>query len=226
METINTEYLSKIVTPERLSRIEGVLAQRTRYVSLVLEDIYQPHNAAAIMRTCDCMGIQDLHIVENRNLFQPEKSSVAIGCEKWLSLNWWTNKPNKSSKKPIAASNQTIDCLTDLKRKGYRIVGTTLRPGAISLPEIPLDRPLAIVMGTEKIGMTEEAHNLSDLYMYVPMTGFSQSLNVSVTTGIILYSIVQKLKSSNIPWALPSDDYDKLKFEWLLQSTSFKHNAM
>jgi tRNA (guanosine-2'-O-)-methyltransferase len=216
------EYLTTILTSERIKRIESVLAERTRYICLVLEDIFQPHNAAAVMRTCDCMGIQDVHIIENRNLFKPEKSSVAIGAEKWLNLYWWTNKPEKSSKKPVCIANQTVDCLKSLKKQGYKIIGTTLRENAIKLQDLSLNCPIAIIMGTEKTGMTEEAHALADEYMYVPMAGFSQSLNVSVTTGIVLHEVTQRLKSSQLNWKLSTQDYQNLKLEWMINSTSFK----
>jgi tRNA (guanosine-2'-O-)-methyltransferase len=192
------------LTENKRKRIEEVLKERTRYLTVVFEDIYQPHNASAVVRSCDCFGIQDLHLFEKRNRFQVNHGSSA-GSAKWLDLYHYPHSQGKTLEIGIQG----------LKEKGYQIVATTLRPGALSLEALPIDRKLALCYGTEEQGLSEEAHALADCFVQLPMYGFTQSLNVSVTVALCLYELSKRLRSSSIHWALTEEEKVEIRLRWM-----------
>ena len=116
------QELGKIITKKRLDIFKSVLDNRTRYLTIAIEDIYQSHNASAVLRSCDCFGIQDVHITENKNKFMPN-SEIDMGSSKWLSLN------------KFRGENSTIDTITHLRKNGYRIVATTPHTNDVNLEE-------------------------------------------------------------------------------------------
>jgi tRNA (guanosine-2'-O-)-methyltransferase len=116
------EYLSAVVTPERLLLYNKIIENRTNYITVVLEDIFQAQNASAVLRTCDCLGIQNVHVIENRNQFQVD-NEVSMGSSKWITLNSYHRKQNNS-----------LDAIQTLKLNGYRIVATSPHSNDIELP--------------------------------------------------------------------------------------------
>lgn len=200
-------FLSQFVTTRRQQRMEEVLAWRTRHLTVALEDVYQPHNASAVLRSCEILGIQDVHVVEATNLFRPNKD-IALGAAQWLTLRRYQGEVGES----------TRCCLRQLKAQGYRIAATTLREDSIPLSEMSLDRPLALVFGTEEEGLTREAHEVADTFLRLPMFGFTQSFNVSVTVALCLYDLTRRLRASDVPWQLSKTEKQELKLAWLIQS--------
>ncbi len=196
------DYLRDFITEDRALRISQVLANRSRHITLVLENIYQPHNASAVLRSCEITGIQDLHVIENDNQFSPSKN-VAMGAAKWLSLHRY----NK-------LENNTADCINQLKQKGYRIVATTPHKDDILLEDLPVDKPLALLFGTELSGLSKEALDLSDEYVRIPMYGFTESYNISVSAALCAYSLTGRLRKSNANWQLTDDEILDLEVEW------------
>lgn len=201
-----TTHLESLVTPERLERMKAVLAQRTRYVCVVLENIFQPHNASAVVRSCECFGIQDLHIIENSYQFERTRG-VSMGADKWLNLSRYNRD-----------DFNTPECLNELKSQGYKIAAMTLRPGAVPLHELSLDKPVALTFGTEQEGLTEEAHALADQYVYLPMYGFTQSFNISVSCALSLQILRERIEREKANWPLTGDEAATLKFTWLRRS--------
>jgi tRNA (guanosine-2'-O-)-methyltransferase len=200
-------YLSAFVTQRRLKTIDRVLGTRTRYITVLLEDIYQPHNASAVLRTCDCFGIQDVHIVENRNVYRVNPD-VALGSAQWLSLR----KYNRSG-------NNTPDALAFLRKKGYRLVVTIPHARGVPLHQFDLSKgKIALLFGTELTGLSPEAVAQADEYLYIPMTGFTESLNISVSAAVILHHLTLELRNANISWKLSALEKEKLKLEWLKNS--------
>lgn len=198
-----TEHLARFVTESRRDSIERVLARRTRYVTVVLEDIYQPHNAAAVIRTCDCYGVQDLHVIENRNRFEPNEA-VSMGAGKWVEVH----RHGRPSADP------TADCLASLKAQGYRIVAMTLREPSMPIAELPLDRPVALCFGSEEPGLTDTAHHQADCFAHLPMLGFTRSFNVSVSAAIALHEVTGRLRESDHPWQLREEEIAALRLAW------------
>lgn len=176
-----------------------------RYLTIVLEDIFQPHNASAVLRSCDCFGIQDVHIIENSNkyLVNPD---VALGSSKWLNLVQYNS-----------SEHNTRNCLEQLKAKGYRIVATTPHEKGFALDELPMDQKTALVFGTEMRGLTNEALEMSDAFVKIPMYGFTESLNISVSAALCLYHLTEKLRRSQIQWQLDECEIIETKLAWARQ---------
>jgi tRNA (guanosine-2'-O-)-methyltransferase len=198
-------HLSEFVTAERLKLFDKVLEQRTSYITLVLEDIFQPQNASAVLRTCDCFGIQHIHIIENRNEFTVDRE-VAMGASKWLSLHKYNQNDQNS-----------LETIITLKKMGYRIVATSPHIKDQLLPEFNLSKgKVAIVFGSELPGISETILNEADEFMKIPMYGFTESFNISVSAAIVLYQLSQKLRNqSDIDWKLSDEERDEIKLAWL-----------
>ncbi len=196
-------HLGRFVTDRRKQRIEEVLALRTRYITIVTENLYQPHNASAIIRTCDCFGVQDLHVIEHDNRFEIN-DAVAVGSGKWVSVHHHVDPEG----------NATRRCLLDLKARGYKIAALTLQEAAEPLKKVPLDAKLALCLGTEEEGLSETAHELSDIFVQLPMHGFNQSFNVSVTGALCLYEVINRLHTLDLDWHLTEEEKDDLRYDW------------
>ena len=197
-------YLSQFADKAQLEDLETVLARRTRFLTVVVEDIYQSHNAAAVMRACECFGVQDLHVVPRRNVFRIDNGSLGRGARRLTIREYAAGR-----------KNPTEACLTSLKKQGYCIAATTLRPGAVAIGELDLGQKLALCFGTEEHGLSEEAHQLADRFVYLPMYGFTQSFNISVSVALSLYECVRRLPTgSAFPMLSPEERLD-LKVEWL-----------
>lgn len=192
------EYLLNFVTDNKKQKMDQVIVNRTHHLTVVLEDIYQSHNASAVVRTAECFGLQNVHVIQSRNQFQA-KDSVAMGAAKWMNLQ---------------THGDMRLCCEALKKNGYRIVATTPHTKASSLLELPLEKKFALVFGTEDQGLTQEALDLADEFVFIPMYGFTESFNVSVSVGICLHNIITKLHSSNIPWQLTEEEVLDLRLAW------------
>ncbi|MEM5948412.1 RNA methyltransferase [Spirochaetia bacterium 38H-sp] len=198
-----TEYLKQYVTSERLARMEEILSLRTRYIVLGLENIYHPHNANAVLRTCDAMGVQDIHIIEDANRFSPS-DGVALGTSKWLSLYRY-----KSAETAIA----------ELRKSGYRIIATTPHHNPTPLEEVDIEAgPCVFFFGGEVSGLREVVLDNADEYLAIPMYGFVESLNISVSAGMVLQSVVSKLRKSSVDWRLSDYEREELLLDWLRKS--------
>lgn len=201
------EYLKEFTTESRWQKIVQVVEQRTRHITVVVEDIYQPHNASAVLRSCDGFGVQDVHIIENENLFEAS-SQVTIGADQWLSLYRY-NKPE---------INNTAVCFDELKSKGYKIIATTPHEQDSNLHEFPVDEKFALVFGSELEGISKEAKSRADGFLKIPMSGFSESFNISVSAAVCLHDITVRLRQSDVNWKLNEDEMEMLKIEWLKKS--------
>jgi tRNA (guanosine-2'-O-)-methyltransferase len=207
MDPALIEYLASCTTESRYRMFRKVAACRTRYITVVLEDIYQSQNASAVLRSCECFGVQDVHIVENKNSCNLNPD-VSLGSEKWLNLQRYHTK-----------EYNTRIAFDALREKGYRIVATSPHPGGTILNELSLEKgKTALVFGTEMRGLTTEALEAADEHISIPMYGFTESFNISVSVALVLYELVHKLKESDITWILSGEEQDKLVFDWLKKS--------
>ncbi len=207
MDLTFIEYLSGFISERRLALFKEILVKRTRYISVVLEDIYKSHNASAVLRTCDAFGVQDVHIIESKNQFELS-TNVTIGSDKWLSI-----------KKYNESRHNTVKTFNRLREQGYRIVATTPHFKSSSLQEFDLGKAkVALVFGSELKGLSEEALNNADEYLYIPMVGFSESLNVSVSAAVILNTLSSKLRQSDVNWKLTKEEQLELLEGWLLKT--------
>ncbi|MEM1293685.1 MAG: RNA methyltransferase [Cyanobacteria bacterium P01_H01_bin.162] len=204
------DYLSGFVTPERRDRIETVLSQRTRYITVVLEDIKHTQNASAVLRSCDIFGLQDIHIVEQNYGFRARRM-VTAGANKWLTLHRY---------RPDATAGLTANqrCFDTLRAKGYAIAATTPSKQGILPDAIAINQPLAIVFGSEKKGISDIALQQANCYLHLPMYGFSESFNLSVSVGLCLQPVIHRLRSSSLPWRLSETEKFDLRLDWLRKS--------
>ncbi len=201
------EHLSECVTKERIDLFRKVLENRTRYITVALEDIYQPHNASAVLRTADCFGVQDVHVIENKNVYDINPD-VALGSNKWINII----KHNKNK-------NNTIDTINYLKNNGYRIVATTPHTNDVSLYDFDLSKgKVALFFGTELLGLSETMLNNADEFLKIPMYGFTESFNISVSASIIMNKLTYNLHNSKINWTLTPTEKDITLLQWLMAS--------
>ena len=180
---------------------------RTRYATVVLEDIFQPHNASAAIRSCECFGIHDVHIIENRYEYRINPD-VLMGSGKWVRLQRYNNP----------AADNTRSCLECLKSEGYRIAATVPDRDALPLSQAPLDKKIALMFGTEEEGLSEVALALADLRLTIPMSGFTQSFNISVSVALCLYEVSARLRTEKKDWPLTEKEKLDIGLDWLMNS--------
>ena len=197
------EFLYQFITDERKERFEQVLAWRTRHITVVLEDIFQPHNASAVLRSCDLTGIQDVHIIENNYTFDINPD-VVMGSTKWLDIHRYNT-----------LEFNTPAVIDQLKAKGYQIVATCPHQNDFTPDTLPLDQRVALFFGTEKTGLTDYVLEHADKYVQIPMYGFTESFNISVSAALLVYSLTQRLHGlHDVDWHLSGDEKQMVRLEW------------
>jgi tRNA (guanosine-2'-O-)-methyltransferase len=183
-------YLSGFMSENKKELFDKIIPERTKHVTIVLEDIFQPQNASAVLRTCDVFGIQDVHIIENENEYHVNPR-VVHGASKWIDLHKYNEK-----------ENNTLACINKLKADVYNVYGTTPHTDDCLIETVPLDEKVALMFGTEMTGLSEIAMANVDGFVKIPMYGFTESLNISVSAAICLYELKKRLKASDIDWQL------------------------
>ncbi|MBI34280.1 MAG: rRNA methyltransferase [Flavobacteriales bacterium] len=208
------EFLQAYVQKERREKFHKILQERTKYITVVLEDIIQSQNASAVIRSCDCFGIQDTHIIENEFNYTINPL-VLKGANQWVNI-----------KKYNQQKHNTLSCLNNLKSKGYRIVATSPHTDDISLDELDITKgKIALVMGNEREGISEIVKNHADEFVKIPMVGFSESFNISVSTAICLNHITTQLRKSDLNYHLTKNEKEELFADWCLKSTHIPHKT-
>ena len=208
MNTKLIEHLSSFITERRVQLFDTVLNLRTRYMTIVLEDIYQAHNASAVLRSCECFGIQDVHFIENQNQYRISPD-VALGAHKWLNITRY----NKDMQNTAAA-------IEILKKNGYRIVATTPHNNDCNIQDFDLQKgKFALIFGAELNGLTPVALDLADEFVKIPMVGFTESLNISVTAALCIHLLADKIRNNHlIKWQLREEEMQCIKLNWLRTS--------
>lgn len=200
------DYFSEYLTDRRKALFHKIVQYRTRYITVVLEDVFQSHNASAVLRSCDLTGIQDIHAIENRNEYDVNHD-IDMGSSKWLNLYRYNGK-----------NNNTLVAYQHLLKQGYRIVATTPHTNDFTLDTLPLEGKFALVFGTELTGLTKEAIEGADEYLRIPMYGFTESYNISVSAALAMFTLTERLRKSNIPWQLSQEEKDDILLEWSRRS--------
>ncbi|MDA3868308.1 MAG: TrmH family RNA methyltransferase [Salinivirgaceae bacterium] len=200
------QRLKSFMTEDRFKLFNNILDKRTNYITVGIEEIYQSHNASAVLRSCDCFGIQSVHVIEAENKFKPNPE-VAMGASKWLSIN------------QHAQENALETAINKLKKENYRIVATTPHTNDTELEAFDLEKgPVALLFGTEMRGLTQKAIDMADEHLKIPMYGFTESFNISVSVAIILHHLRMKLEASDIDWHISDSEKDALLLEWMKKS--------
>lgn len=201
-------YLAQYVQQERLEKLRKNLLERTKFFTVILENINQTHNISAALRSCDCFAIQEVHIIESIHKYEVNEN-ISKGANKWLDINRYNQK----------TVNNTEICLSSLKNKGYKIVATTPHATGYTIDELPIDQKSALIFGTEEYGLSKKALEMADAYVTIPMFGFTQSFNISVSVALCLYELTKKLRLSNYDWHLTSEEMIDLELKWLHKIT-------
>jgi tRNA (guanosine-2'-O-)-methyltransferase len=192
----------KIITPNKVEMFDRIASLRTKYLTIALENIYQEHNASAVLRSCDCFGLQEMHVIEKGFQYSVQRD-IALGAGRWVDLFNYN-----------LGENPTDDCILNLQNRGYKIVATTPHTDAHTIHDLPIDQPLAFFFGTERRGLSQEVIERSDYQVKIPMYGFTESFNISVSVAILLQTIRQRLEKSNLDWILTSEEQISLKIKW------------
>ncbi len=192
------EHLQSFLTDKRKETFERVLSERTRHFSVVTEDVYQLHNTSAVMRSCDVFGVQDLSIVEEINSKRIDKE-IAMGAQKWVNLKRY---------------NSIDICIDDLKSQGYQIVATSPHNQSVALHDFDVTKKSAFFFGKERDGLSPTVLQKADVSLKIPMYGFTESLNISVSAAIVLQHVITKLKQSDVQWSLTPDQKNELRILW------------
>lgn len=208
------EHLSTLTTPHKLQKMVQVLQERTRYVTVVVEDVFQPHNMSAALRSAECFGVQDVHVIEQRHHFVPDVS-ITRGASNWITLHHYRDKE----------VNNTAVCLDTLRKQGYTIVATSPHAKSCNINELPLDRKIALVFGTEETGISDYVKEHADTSVVIPMYGFTESFNISVSVALCLYDVMTRLRSSPTVWHLTEEEQLDVKLAWLRSVVSGSHEV-
>jgi len=195
-------YLENFITENRKLNFDRVLENRTKHFCIAVEDVYQLHNTSAVMRSCEVFGIQNLHVIDQVFTKTIDKE-IALGAEKWVDIN---------------RHSSTTNCINDLKGKGYQIVATTPHAEAANIENYDITKPAAIFFGTEKSGLSQEVINQADAFIKIPMYGFTESLNISVSAAIVINTLTNKLRESTIDWKLKEEELLEKKIDWMRKS--------
>ncbi|CAN5638114.1 RNA methyltransferase [soil metagenome] len=200
-------YLQSFLLEERKSRFEKILEQRTRHLTVVLENTSDAHNINAVFRSCEGFGIQDIHVIENGSKFKPAKK-ILRGSHRWLTVKKYKDE-----------EDNTLNCIHTLRAKGYRIVATTPHHHDLPLHQLKVDQPLALFFGQEHEGVSEIVKAHADDFVIIPMQGFTESFNISAAAAILSYELSHRIRANKeILWQLSEEEKNALRFRWTLQN--------
>ena len=201
------QYLKTFVVDERLELFEKKIRQRTKHITVVLENIFQGRNISASIRSADCFGIQDVHIIENDNIFNDD-SEVSMGAKKWITITRHNQQKHNS-----------IDTIKELKAEGYQIIAATPHNTDCDLFDIDVSKQkVALIFGSEVRGCSDQTLALADKRMKIPMYGFTESFNISVSVSLCLQHLTYKLRKVDSDWKMTKNQQDTVMLQWLRNS--------
>lgn len=208
---------AKFLTERRRERILNALNNRPRRISVLLEDIYDPLNGNAVLRTADGLGIQDIYVAENRHAFNIH-SKVSGRASAWLTLHRFRAAGGVQKQdyriKPEGVQDATRQAYESLRSSGYTIIATSPRGNSVSLRTLDMTKKYAIALGSEHWGLSDWAIENADMSVALPMLGFTESYNISVTGAMILHYLSERLRSETSDWRLSDKEKEEIWNEW------------
>ena len=205
------EYLRGFILEQRYEVLCRALEERTRYITVCTENTFHPQNASALVRSCEAFGIQDMHTIESVCKFSPTVRIVR-GTDKWID---------------IRRHDSSTELITSLRGQGYRIIATS--PHADDTTPESFDvgaGPFALFFGTEHEGISPEVKDNADGFIKIPMYGMVESLNVSASAAILLYTLVTRMRASGVSFRLTERERDEIMFNWLRGSVRDADNIL
>lgn len=196
------EYLEGFLSEERKQRFIEILQERTNYITVAIEDVYQMHNTSAVVRSCEAFGVQQVHLIEGRYGKRLDEE-IAMGAQKWVDVHRYQNSKM---------------VLESLRNKGYQIVATTPHEKDSLLSDFTLTQKTALFFGTENKGLSDYVLDNADAYLKIPTVGFTESLNISVSAAIILQYLTAQLKRSTLDWKLSPEEFLEKRLDWSKKS--------
>ena len=196
------EYLEGFITDNRKKGFLKVLQNRTKHFTIAMEDVYQLHNTSAVMRSCEVFGIQELNVIEQK-FGKRIDTEIAMGAQKWVDVNRF---------------NTVQSCVDEMRAKGYQIIATTPHNDSCMLHEFDISKRSALFFGTEKNGLSEEVLHQVDGFIKIPMVGYTESLNISVSAAIIIQDVTNRLRQSSIDWHFTEEEILEKRLDWTRKS--------
>ncbi len=203
-------YLKQFISDNRVVRFDEVINNRTNYLQLVLENLYQEHNASAVLRSAESFGLQTVHFIENLNSMRISVD-VAMGSSNWLTINRYRNE-----------KANTKNVLLNLKAQGYKIVATTPHTNSFTIDTLPVDTKMALVFGTEIDGISKDVYDVADAFVKIPMYGFTESFNISVCAALCMYELTTRIRKEVPNYLLTDEERTDVYLQWL--KTSIKNS--
>ena len=191
-------YLEGFITENRKEGFLRVLESRTKHFTIAMEDIFQLHNTSAVMRSCEVFGIQELHVIEEK-FGKRIDTEITMGAQKWVDVNRY---------------NSVQNCIDAMRSQGYQIIATTPHNDSCLLHEFDVTKPAALFFGTERDGLSEEVIQQADGFLKIPMVGYTESLNISVSAAIIIQDITNRLRQTEINWHLSEEEKLDKRLDW------------
>jgi tRNA (guanosine-2'-O-)-methyltransferase len=195
-------YLEGFITENRKEGFLRVLQNRTKHFTIAMEDVYQLHNTSAVMRSCEVFGIQELNVIEQK-FGKRIDTEIAMGAQKWVD---------------VFRYNSVQSCMDEMRAKGYQIIATTPHDDSCLLHEFDITKPAALFFGTERDGLSQEVLDQADGFLKIPMVGYTESLNISVSAAIIIQDITNRLRQSAINWHLTEEEIWEKRLDWTRKS--------
>jgi tRNA (guanosine-2'-O-)-methyltransferase len=195
-------YLEGFLTENRKEGFLRVLQNRTKHFTVAMEDVYQLHNTSAVMRSCEVFGIQELNVIEQK-FGKRIDTEIAMGAQKWVD---------------VFRYNSVQNCLDAMRAKGYQIIATTPHDDSCLLHEFDITKPSALFFGTERDGLSKEVLEQADGFLKIPMVGYTESLNISVSAAIIIQDITNRLRQSDLDWKLTDEEVWEKRLDWARKS--------
>ena len=192
------ERLFEMLSDSKMHLVEKNASRRTRHLTVAVENLYQSHNTSAVIRNCDCFGLQDVYVIA-KNKFKLNRD-VAMGANKWITEHRFEQ-------------GETNMCLNEIKAKGYKIVATSPTADQ-SIFDLEVSQPLCLLFGTEKYGLSPEAFAQADETVHLPMFGFTESFNISVSVALCLHELRQRMEREVQHWQLSEEEQLDLKLDW------------
>ena len=194
-----TDYLAEFLLPERTETLRRAAAMRTKYMTVMTENTFHPHNASALIRHCEAFGVQTMHTVESLCRFDPS-TGIVRGTDKWVDIERYAS---------------TADALAALRREGYRIVATTPHRESCTPETFDVGKGrFALVFGTEHAGITDEVTASADEFLRIPMCGMVESLNVSASAAILIYMLSERMHREVEGWQLSELERAEMLYRW------------
>lgn len=195
-------YLEGFLTESRKEKFLDILSRRTNHLTIAMEDVYQLHNTSAVMRSCEVFGVQELHVIEEKFGKRIDRE-IAMGAQKWVD---------------VFRYNSAQGCMDALRAKGYQIIATTPHNESCLLHEFDITQRSALFFGTEKAGLSPEIMEQADGFLKIPMAGFTESLNISVSAAIIIQDLTNRLRRSDVKWQLTETEILEKRLVWTKNS--------